>query len=54
MNFKFLIYFTLFLGFISCNKSNNIDKPNVILIMSDDLGYEAMVLMELMNIKLLF
>ena len=41
MNFKFLIYFTLFLGFISCNKSNNIDKPNVILIMSDDLGYEA-------------
>ena len=28
-------------GFISCNKSNNIDKPNVILIMSDDLGYEA-------------
>ena len=41
MNFKFLIFFILFLGSISCNKSNNIDKPNVILIMSDDLGYEA-------------
>ena len=37
-----LIFISFIFLFVSCNdSSNNIDKPNVILIMADDLGYEA-------------
>ena len=44
---KFYIRTLLFSSFIflvySCSSSNkNLDKPNVILIMADDLGYEAL------------
>ncbi|MFL2602097.1 MAG: arylsulfatase A [Cryomorphaceae bacterium] len=37
-----LIFISFIFLFVSCNdSSNNLDKPNVILIMADDLGYEA-------------
>ena len=37
-----LIFISFIFLFVSCNDlSNNTDKPNVILIMADDLGYEA-------------
>ena len=41
MNIKFLFLFIFCFSFFSCYKSNEIDRPNVILIMSDDLGHEA-------------
>ena len=41
MNIKFLFLFSFCFSFFSCDKSDQIDRPNVILIMSDDLGHEA-------------
>lgn len=35
-----LIYILIFLFFISCNSSNLIEKPNVVLFMVDDLGWQ--------------
>ena len=38
-----LIFISFIFLFISCSDSqNNLDKPNVILIMADDLGHEAL------------
>ena len=35
-----LIYILILLFFISCNSSNLIEKPNVVLFMVDDLGWQ--------------
>ena len=39
---KHIFFLFLSLCFFSCNTKLKIDKPNVILIMADDIGFEAL------------
>lgn len=39
---KYIFFLFLSLCFFSCNTKLKIDKPNVILIMADDIGFEAL------------
>ena len=48
---KYIFFLFLSLCFFSCSTELKIDKPNVILIMADDIGFEALGLNGAINYK---
>ena len=48
---KYIYFLFLSLCFFSCSTERKIDKPNVILIMADDIGFEALGLNGAINYK---
>ena len=48
---KYIFFLFLSLCFFSCSTERKIDKPNVILIMADDIGFEALGVNGAINYK---